>query len=151
MLYCDWTELVAVEGAVWEAGAWPGRDEARAAQDQGNARTHWEGTHRFKGIASASADFSFIGLLVDLLCRPSLVTLLCGQLFTTGRNRVRLEELVGGRERWKDITAASMSGRAYRTIIWPDKRTGSTFPSTDTLEQHPCHTHRLCSIVIWSF
>ena len=33
---------------------------------------------------------------------------------TTGRNRVRLEELVGDRERWKDITAASMTGRAYR-------------------------------------
>jgi hypothetical protein len=33
---------------------------------------------------------------------------------TTGRNRVRLEELVGDRERWKDITAASMAGRAYR-------------------------------------
>ena len=36
---------------------------------------------------------------------------------TTGRNRVRLEELVGDRERWKDITAASMAGRAYRMII----------------------------------
>jgi len=35
---------------------------------------------------------------------------------TTGRNRVRLEELVGDRERWKDITAASMAGRAYRMI-----------------------------------
>ena len=33
---------------------------------------------------------------------------------TTGRNRVRLEELVGDRERWKDITAASMAGRAFR-------------------------------------
>ena len=33
---------------------------------------------------------------------------------TTGRNRIRLEELVGDRERWKDITAASMAGRAYR-------------------------------------
>ena len=31
----------------------------------------------------------------------------------TRRNRVRLEELVGDRERWKDITAASMAGRAY--------------------------------------
>ena len=28
---------------------------------------------------------------------------------TTGCNRVRFEELVGDRERWKDITAASMS------------------------------------------
>ena len=34
----------------------------------------------------------------------------------TGRNRVRLEELVGVRERWKDIIAASMAGRAYRMI-----------------------------------
>ena len=33
---------------------------------------------------------------------------------TTGRNQVRLEELVGDRERWKDITAASMAGRAFR-------------------------------------
>ena len=33
---------------------------------------------------------------------------------TTERNRVRLEELVGDRERWKDITAASMAGWAYR-------------------------------------
>ena len=33
---------------------------------------------------------------------------------TTGRNRVRLEELFGDRESWKDITAASMAGRAYR-------------------------------------
>jgi len=33
---------------------------------------------------------------------------------TTWRNRVRLEELVGDRERWKDITAASMAGRAFR-------------------------------------
>ena len=32
----------------------------------------------------------------------------------TGRNQVRLEELVGDRERWKDITAASMAGRAFR-------------------------------------
>ena len=32
---------------------------------------------------------------------------------TTGRNRVKLEELVGDRERWKDITAASMAGRAF--------------------------------------
>ena len=32
----------------------------------------------------------------------------------TGQNRVRLEELVGDRERWKDITAASMVGRAFR-------------------------------------
>ena len=33
----------------------------------------------------------------------------------TRRNRVRLEELVGDRERWKDITAASIAGpRAYR-------------------------------------
>ncbi len=32
----------------------------------------------------------------------------------TGRNRVRLEELVGDRERWKDITAASVAGRVYR-------------------------------------
>ena len=30
------------------------------------------------------------------------------------RNRVRLEELVGDRERWMDITAASMAGRAFR-------------------------------------
>jgi hypothetical protein len=39
---------------------------------------------------------------------------------TTERNRVRLEELVGGvvgdRERWKDITAASVAGRAYMMI-----------------------------------
>ena len=34
---------------------------------------------------------------------------------TTGRNRVRLEELVGDRERWKDITAASMEGQAFST------------------------------------
>ena len=40
---------------------------------------------------------------------------------TTGRNRVRLEELVGDRERWKDITAASMAGRAYRMITDPDR------------------------------
>ena len=33
---------------------------------------------------------------------------------TTGQNRVRLEELVGDRERWKDITAVSMAGRAFR-------------------------------------
>ena len=33
---------------------------------------------------------------------------------TTGRNRVTLKELVGDRERWKDITAASMAGRAFR-------------------------------------
>ena len=39
---------------------------------------------------------------------------------TTERNRVRLEELVGDRERWKDITAASMAGRAYRITTWPD-------------------------------
>ena len=32
---------------------------------------------------------------------------------TTRQNRVRLEELIGDRERWKDITA-SMAGRAYR-------------------------------------
>jgi len=32
----------------------------------------------------------------------------------TGRNRVRLEELVGDRKRWKDITAASMAGRAFK-------------------------------------
>ena len=32
----------------------------------------------------------------------------------TGRNRVSLGELVGDRERWKDITAASMAGRAFR-------------------------------------
>ena len=36
---------------------------------------------------------------------------------TTGRNRVRLEELVGDRERWKDITAASMFGRVFRMTI----------------------------------
>ena len=35
---------------------------------------------------------------------------------TTERNRVRLEKLVGDRERWKDITAASMAGRAFRMI-----------------------------------
>ena len=39
---------------------------------------------------------------------------------TAGRNRetefFRLEELVGDRERWKDITAASVTGRAYRMI-----------------------------------
>ena len=40
---------------------------------------------------------------------------------TTGRNRVRLEELVGARERWKDITAASMAGpQAFRMTTWPD-------------------------------
>ena len=33
---------------------------------------------------------------------------------TTGLNRVRCEKLVGDRERWKDITAASMAGRAFR-------------------------------------
>ena len=33
---------------------------------------------------------------------------------TTGRIRVRLEELVGGTERWKDITAASMAGWVYK-------------------------------------
>jgi len=33
---------------------------------------------------------------------------------TTGRNRARLEELVGDGERWRDITAAPMAGRAYR-------------------------------------
>ena len=31
---------------------------------------------------------------------------------TTGRNRVRLKKLVGDRERSRDITAASMAGRA---------------------------------------
>jgi len=31
---------------------------------------------------------------------------------TTGRNRARLEKLVRDRERWRDITAASMAGRA---------------------------------------
>ena len=35
---------------------------------------------------------------------------------TKRRNRVGLEELVGDRERWKDITAASMAGRSYRII-----------------------------------
>ena len=35
---------------------------------------------------------------------------------TTEQNQVTLEELVGDRERWKDITAASMAGRAYRMI-----------------------------------
>ena len=35
---------------------------------------------------------------------------------TTGRNRVKLEELVEDRERWKDITTAFMAGRAYRMI-----------------------------------
>ena len=39
---------------------------------------------------------------------------------TTGRNRVRLEELVGDTERWKDITAASMAGRAFRMTTRPD-------------------------------
>ena len=39
---------------------------------------------------------------------------------TTGRNRVRLEELVGDKERWKDITAASMARRAFRMTAWPD-------------------------------
>ena len=38
---------------------------------------------------------------------------------TTGRNRVRLEELVGDRERWKDITAASMAGWTYWITTWP--------------------------------
>ena len=38
---------------------------------------------------------------------------------TTGRNRVRLEELFGDRERFKNITAASMAGRAFRMAI-PD-------------------------------
>ena len=33
---------------------------------------------------------------------------------TTGRNRVRLEELAGDRERSKDFTAASMAGRAVQ-------------------------------------
>ena len=33
---------------------------------------------------------------------------------TTGRNRIRLKELVGDRERWKDITAASMTRQAFR-------------------------------------
>ena len=37
---------------------------------------------------------------------------------TTGRNRVRLEELVGDRERWKDITAASMARQAFKMITW---------------------------------
>ena len=36
---------------------------------------------------------------------------------STGRNRVRLEELVGDKERWKDITAAAMAGRAFRMAI----------------------------------
>ena len=36
--------------------------------------------------------------------------------FTTKRNRIRLEELVEDRERWKDITAASMAGLAYGMI-----------------------------------
>ena len=35
---------------------------------------------------------------------------------TTGRKRVGLKELVEDRARWKDITAASMAGRAYRMI-----------------------------------
>ena len=35
---------------------------------------------------------------------------------TTGRNPLRLEELVGDRERWKDITAAPMAGRAFSMI-----------------------------------
>jgi len=39
---------------------------------------------------------------------------------TKGRNRVRLEELVGDRDRWKDITTASMAGRAFRMTTWPD-------------------------------
>ena len=39
---------------------------------------------------------------------------------TTGRNRVRFEELVGDRERWKAITAASMARRAFRMTISPD-------------------------------
>ena len=41
---------------------------------------------------------------------------------TTGRNRVRLEELVGDREKWKklNITAASMAGRAFRMTTLPD-------------------------------
>jgi hypothetical protein len=33
---------------------------------------------------------------------------------TTGQNRVRLEELIRDRERWKDITAASMTGWVFR-------------------------------------
>ena len=33
---------------------------------------------------------------------------------TTERNLVRLEELMGDRDRWKDITATSMAGLAYR-------------------------------------
>ena len=41
---------------------------------------------------------------------------------TTGRYRVRLEELVGDRERWKDITAASMAGRAFRKTTWPESQ-----------------------------
>ena len=39
---------------------------------------------------------------------------------TTGRNRVGLEDLVGDRKRWKDITAASMAGRAFRMTTIPD-------------------------------
>ena len=42
---------------------------------------------------------------------------------TTERSRVRLKELVGDRERWKNITAASMAGRL--------------FSSTNTLEPDP--------------
>ena len=42
---------------------------------------------------------------------------------TTGLNRVRFEELVGDRERWKDITAASMAERAFRMTPGPDKFT----------------------------
>ena len=33
---------------------------------------------------------------------------------TTGRNRVRLEELVGDKERWNGITAAFMARRTFR-------------------------------------
>src|SRR6202142_3562357 len=39
---------------------------------------------------------------------------------TTGRKRVGLKELVEDRARWKDITAVSMAGRAYRMITSPD-------------------------------
>jgi hypothetical protein len=35
---------------------------------------------------------------------------------TTGRKRVGLKVLVEDRARWKDITAASMAGWAYRMI-----------------------------------
>ena len=47
---------------------------------------------------------------------------------STVRNRVRLEELVGDKERWKDITAAAAS-MAGRDVQYWAKRFGSIFGS----------------------